>query len=100
MGSMMVSLATCGKGRRQTLSAANASTLARTSLYLYAVPGGLRGRVRHSSGLSDGRSAQSGLPQSVPSQSLVWRKPDWADRRSEEHTSELQSPDHLVCRLL
>src|SRR5258708_25840495 len=23
----------------------------------------------------------------------------WADR-SEEHTSELQSPDHLVCRLL
>src|SRR5258708_23617839 len=26
----------------------------------------------------------------------------WAStsRRSEEHTSELQSPDHLVCRLL
>src|SRR5947208_16302315 len=23
-----------------------------------------------------------------------------ADLRSEEHTSELQSPDHLVCRLL
>src|SRR5258708_27433876 len=23
-----------------------------------------------------------------------------ADVRSEEHTSELQSPDHLVCRLL
>src|SRR5207244_12194705 len=23
-----------------------------------------------------------------------------ADIRSEEHTSELQSPDHLVCRLL
>src|SRR5258708_29868870 len=22
------------------------------------------------------------------------------DKRSEEHTSELQSPDHLVCRLL
>src|SRR5260364_22177 len=40
-----------------------------------------------------------------------WRRPPasarpcpsaaWADRRrSEEHTSELQSPDHLVCRLL
>src|SRR6476660_9675794 len=31
-------------------------------------------------------------------QSRVWsrREPD----RSEEHTSELQSPDHLVCRLL
>src|SRR5258708_21496576 len=24
----------------------------------------------------------------------------WGLRRSEEHTSELQSPDHLVCRLL
>src|SRR5258708_13118959 len=24
----------------------------------------------------------------------------WPSRRSEEHTSELQSPDHLVCRLL
>src|SRR5258708_13395356 len=26
--------------------------------------------------------------------------PDHARIRSEEHTSELQSPDHLVCRLL
>src|SRR5215216_7543975 len=27
--------------------------------------------------------------------------PTWrSSRRSEEHTSELQSPDHLVCRLL
>src|SRR5258708_21835713 len=25
---------------------------------------------------------------------------DLRSRRSEEHTSELQSPDHLVCRLL
>src|SRR5258708_8090498 len=24
----------------------------------------------------------------------------WRRARSEEHTSELQSPDHLVCRLL
>src|SRR5258708_18489665 len=27
-------------------------------------------------------------------------KPGIARNRSEEHTSELQSPDHLVCRLL
>src|SRR5258708_16531803 len=27
-------------------------------------------------------------------------RPTRGDRRSEEHTSELQSPDHLVCRLL
>src|SRR5438876_7612925 len=30
---------------------------------------------------------------------LVW-VPRVASRRSEEHTSELQSPVHLVCRLL
>src|SRR5258708_23500524 len=28
------------------------------------------------------------------------RWPPANQRRSEEHTSELQSPDHLVCRLL
>src|SRR5258708_22413606 len=28
------------------------------------------------------------------------RRPDRLCARSEEHTSELQSPDHLVCRLL
>src|SRR5258708_28089049 len=28
------------------------------------------------------------------------RQPRTRPRRSEEHTSELQSPDHLVCRLL
>src|SRR5258708_18274981 len=29
-----------------------------------------------------------------------WRVTGRGERRSEEHTSELQSPDHLVCRLL
>src|SRR5690348_4450208 len=29
-----------------------------------------------------------------------WTDPDHAAVRSEEHTSELQSPVHLVCRLL
>jgi len=28
------------------------------------------------------------------------RPGEWNETRSEEHTSELQSPDHLVCRLL
>src|SRR5947208_12244764 len=31
---------------------------------------------------------------------LRWRSWPRATTRSEEHTSELQSPDHLVCRLL
>src|SRR5258708_4638409 len=32
----------------------------------------------------------------------LWKAPssDGSRARSEEHTSELQSPDHLVCRLL
>src|SRR5947208_4896885 len=39
---------------------------------------------------------------SVPTR---WPAPGWTTSpgpatRSEEHTSELQSPDHLVCRLL
>src|SRR5258708_40032441 len=32
------------------------------------------------------------------SHDTMWHDPD--GERSEEHTSELQSPDHLVCRLL
>src|SRR5687767_14881657 len=73
IGSSRLSRNTCGNGRRQTLSAASASALVRTSLYSYAVPGLRRGRVPHSEGFSLGRSAQSGLPHSVPSQSLTWR---------------------------
>src|SRR5258708_29345685 len=30
----------------------------------------------------------------------VWKRARLQPQRSEEHTSELQSPDHLVCRLL
>src|SRR5258708_6908404 len=32
--------------------------------------------------------------------SVCQRPNQLCERRSEEHTSELQSPDHLVCRLL
>src|SRR5207244_13281398 len=37
--------------------------------------------------------------QAIPYQSLKFLG-DRGAVRSEEHTSELQSPDHLVCRLL
>src|SRR5258708_12155001 len=37
---------------------------------------------------------------SVRYQSLTAKEFDFLGQRSEEHTSELQSPDHLVCRLL
>src|SRR5258708_19913223 len=35
-----------------------------------------------------------------PAHRSAYRSPCWLPCRSEEHTSELQSPDHLVCRLL
>src|SRR3712207_6898349 len=36
----------------------------------------------------------------APSEAPCSRPPDDTDRRSEEHTSELQSRQYLVCRLL
>src|SRR5258708_9851153 len=43
-----------------------------------------------------------GIPQAraLPQGHRARRVARGNDRRSEEHTSELQSPDHLVCRLL
>src|SRR5260363_480946 len=47
-------------------------------------------------------SLHDALPISSRSRCPAHRTPVWrcARHRSEEHTSELQSPDHLVCRLL
>src|SRR5258708_11783953 len=49
-------------------------------------------------------AAKSALPRQLRSlqPSFLQRHalPPQRLRRSEEHTSELQSPDHLVCRLL
>src|SRR5438552_6909563 len=39
----------------------------------------------------------------IPDQNTMWEQEGFGNltpSRSEEHTSELQSPDHLVCRLL
>src|SRR5207244_13640611 len=45
------------------------------------------------------RSTRSCAGSSSPARLATIAQPRQA-RRSEEHTSELQSPDHLVCRLL
>src|SRR5258708_31448037 len=52
-------------------------------------PGGLQLAVRPARGVVD---RQAVLRRVV--------LPEQGQGRSEEHTSELQSPDHLVCRLL
>src|SRR5258708_8539577 len=36
----------------------------------------------------------------TPPLAAAWASCASTSKRSEEHTSELQSPDHLVCRLL
>src|SRR5207244_6134057 len=46
-----------------------------------------------------GRVISSYLNFTVQS-SVILSDSEGSQRRSEEHTSELQSPDHLVCRLL
>src|SRR5438552_14896464 len=54
------------------------------------------------SGSSGGPSSASGTPSARWALAGEKRSRPWKVRetRSEEHTSELQSPDHLVCRLL
>src|SRR5258708_13329188 len=50
------------------------------------------------------RGAGPALQVDIPQLPGLFRVPAYAgdhhQDRSEEHTSELQSPDHLVCRLL
>ena len=48
--------------------------------------------ARFSCGLDNGQYTVMYAPESQPGQQYPWR--------SEEHTSELQSPMYLVCRLL
>src|SRR5258708_28453673 len=55
-------------------------------------------RSKKSSGLSAKRSTKKRRRKNLRT-NLVLRFADKPDR-SEEHTSELQSPDHIVCRLL
>src|SRR5258708_20718930 len=60
------------------------TTLFRSARSWRGAPRGARDRGRGSPARADRRAGRT------------TRVPD----RSEEHTSELQSPDHLVCRLL
>src|SRR5690348_18211111 len=46
------------------------------------------------------RGTRMGRPSGAVPRKRAARARPGGDRRSEEHTSELQSPVHLVCRLL
>src|SRR5258708_27854379 len=73
------------------------TTLFRSAARISEVPSGTQTSrpsisrvIRRSDGLA-------GVPQSA---CFKWSSMVFSGQRSEEHTSELQSPDHLVCRLL
>src|SRR5260364_464871 len=53
-----------------------------------------------SGGLSQSQNALVAPAASVPLKIAARKSRHVRPRRSEEHTSELRSPDHLVCRLL
>src|SRR5947208_8783696 len=50
--------------------------------------------------LRDAKTAQTGDQESPFDETICSEGDLFNSNRSEEHTSELQSPDHLVCRLL
>src|SRR5258708_38886951 len=47
-----------------------------------------------------GKTPSGGCDACRTDQKRLCLQSDAREERSEEHTSELQSPDHLVCRLL
>src|SRR5690348_17868238 len=57
-------------------------------------------RARHQRGASASRSLRRLAPSVAPASGSSPRRQPTSSPRSEEHTSELQSPVHLVCRLL
>src|SRR5471030_20022 len=57
-------------------------------------------RTHSSEGLSPCRRCRKCPPMESSSVSTSMRRPECEKWRSEEHTSELQSLRHLVCRLL
>src|SRR5438552_5414175 len=49
---------------------------------------------------SAANSSSCATRKGLPRKNRNWKLRHARSKRSEEHTSELQSPDHLVCRLL
>src|SRR5207244_9752030 len=66
----------------------------RSALFDIGIAGPIAGFVFASIALVLGLSISQAMPAPVPNLDLE------LGYRSEEHTSELQSPDHLVCTLL
>src|SRR5258708_13522760 len=66
---------------------------------LFRSPGQLQGGL-HRLGAADHVGEVRDVRRAGVARQVAQRGVDDDQARSEEHTSELQSPDHLVCRLL
>src|SRR5258708_17526265 len=62
------------------------------------VSGGVEGARKASPAMMASDALRAAMRAFLLVRCRYWKS--WARPRSEEHTSELQSPDHLVCRLL
>src|ERR1017187_3810632 len=79
-----------------------AATFDPDSIHRMAAAMGIEGRIKHVQAMREGHSnVFEGLDFWAPNIN-IFRDPRWGrgQERSEEHTSELQSPMYLVCRLL
>src|SRR2546422_8347821 len=77
----------------------------RSTLFPYTTLFRSRASLSHGAGWSrrclwDGGSILESARDAIPEVETILRLERAADQRSEEHTSELQSRLHLVCRLL
>src|SRR3712207_7671013 len=71
-----------------------------TTLFRSSRASGRRSSTRSPSARSSARTATGDAPHVVPGAADCGSRRERATGRSEEHTSELQSRQYLVCRLL
>src|SRR5258708_11271535 len=89
-----------GKVDHQTVVAANGLLDRRVLLGRAAAAAGILGTGVGLSTTTAGAEPVTEAPWGLAPAVVVERPTPVPSIRSEEHTSELQSPDHLVCRLL
>src|SRR5207244_10223971 len=92
-----------GSGRSRISFGTHPTTSCPSWLSCCAVPGATHTANRHACMIASRAANNHARPFHVSWGAVLPFLPVWRETsspRSEEHTSELQSPDHLVCRLL
>src|SRR5690348_3612486 len=106
VGGLTLAAAACGKAPDETPSggSSSAATAAAYKACMVTDTGGIDDKSFNASawaGIQAAKTQASNVdPHYVASTAEADYEPNLRGFRSEEHTSELQSPVHLVCRLL